>query len=133
MLYSRSNTFFRVRWLSLCALLLCNAHASTLLAQATNYLPGLVSQMTLSDGSTASRVDAVCAGKWASPDQYDERLTSGQPLKVRWLGALNVKVAGTYKLGLDYQGKATVQLDNAPLVTGTHNKPALKARRRNCR
>ncbi len=88
---------------------------------------GLVSQMTLSDGSTASRVDAVCAGKWASPDQYDERLTSGQPLKVRWLGALNVKVAGTYKLGLDYQGKATVQLDNAPLVTGTHNKPALKS------
>ncbi len=78
--------------------LLLVATSPSLLAQSVEYLPGLVSTMTLADGSTAQRVDAMCDWQWDSPAMYDERLTSDQACRIVWRGALHIKAAGKYQL-----------------------------------
>ena len=70
----------------------------------SNYAPGLVANLTLPDGSSARRVDAICDAKWLNPHQYDERLADDQPTKLQWKGSLNVKTEGKYQLAVVCQG-----------------------------
>lgn len=117
------NTFGRLFAL---ILTLSVVHPSSIVVgQSAEYLPGLVSHMTLADGSLARRVDAMCDWQWEDPHHYDPRLTTDQACKIRWTGALNVKTSGKYQLAIRVQGEARAQLDSLSIIDGRSEDPTV--------